>query len=470
MYDFLEYVLFELKNSLILVLLAGMGAIAILAALLFLHKRKYRGERKFPWGRAFLWLMLVGYTVIVLYATMLRGSGGYRDWNLHLFRAWREAWNNYTAKNWANVLLNVAMFCPLGFLLPLLGKKFRRWYLTIPAGFGVSLTIELLQLATARGICDVDDLFANTLGTAIGYFLVMAIMSLWGQKGKRLKPSLIYGGLFLACAASIGSIFLVYELKEYGNLPMAASYTNNTGRTKWELSCELTAMEGTVPVYRTQTRSIGDCDAFADAFKRIIDTEYTTISYYQEAAYYMDQSGDENGAHFLYLSYLDQSYEYRRSMGDDPVWAAADRDTIEAALGKYPCLIPEYARFEVQEEGWHSFTVDKHIDGAMMMDGELRCRYAEDGIVREIHNDLLSYTYYDLVAIISPEEAHQRLREGKFSDGGYFEYMSPETVQVISCEPGYEIDTKGFYQPVYYFEVASEDGKYLDTIMIPAMQ
>ena len=172
MYEFIEYVLSELRTSLALVFLAGMAALIILGAVWLVFRKS---GRKFHWGKAVLWLAFVGYCAIVTYATILRGVGGYREWNLHLFRAWREAWNNYSVKNWANVLLNVAMFVPLGSLLPLLGKKFRKWYLTIPAGFAVSLAIELLQLAIGRGICDVDDLFCNTLGTMIGYFRIMAV-------------------------------------------------------------------------------------------------------------------------------------------------------------------------------------------------------------------------------------------------------------------------------------------------------
>lgn len=148
MSEFLRYVLYELKNSLVLVLLAGVLAAAGLAVAFFIHKKKYKGQRKFPWGKVFLWLMFFGYLLIVVYATMLRWSGFFhREWNFHLFRAWREAWNNYSVKNWANVLLNIAMFAPLGFMLPLMSKKYRKWYVTIPTGFGASLAIELLQFA-----------------------------------------------------------------------------------------------------------------------------------------------------------------------------------------------------------------------------------------------------------------------------------------------------------------------------------
>ncbi len=468
MYDFIQYVLWELKNSLALVFLAGIVCLGGLVLAYRLHKKKYQGQKKFPWGRAFLWLLFVGYLAIVVYATILRGVGGSRQWNLHLFRAWREAWNNFSAKNWANVLLNVALFCPLGFLLPLLGKKCRRWYLTIPGSFFVSLAIELIQLALARGIWDVDDLFANTLGACMGYFLIMTILAARNRKGKRVKPVLAYGSLFLLCAVSMGSIFLFYGAKEYGNLPMAAAYTNNTRGTVWKLECELPEVGSEVAVYRTQPRSIEECDAFAEEFKKIIHTEFDHISYYQEAAYYMDHSGDDNGAHFLYVSYLDPGYEYHRSMQEDPQWICADRKTLEEALAQYPCLIPEYAEFTVQEDGWHVFTVEQYIDGAMMIDGTLRCRYARDGI-RQIDNRLLSYAYYDMEEILSPQEAYTLLQAGKWNDGGYFERQAPEQIRVLHCSLGYAVDTKGFYQPVYYFDVVSTDGAYSYQLMIPAM-
>ena len=469
--DFLKYVLYELKNSLGLVFLAGIVALALLAVAYFVHRLRYKGEKKFPWAKVFLWLAFLGYLIIVIYATMLRWSGFFhREWNLHLFRAWREAWNNFSAKNWANVLLNVAMFVPLGFLLPLLGKPFRKWYVTIPAGFGASLAIELLQLAMGRGICDVDDLFCNTLGAVIGFFFVMTVLSLLREKGKRTKPALIYGSLALISVLAVGSVFVVYQAKEYGNLPNAAVYTNNTRSTQWHLDCTLPGVGAEIPVYRTQTRSIAECDAFAEDFRKIVGMQYTTISYYQEAAYYMDQSGDENGTHFLFVSYLDPSYEYSFGRGDDPVWCDADRESVEAALSHLPVWIPEYAEFAAEGDGWHTFTVNQHIDGAIMVDGALRCRYAEDGTVRKLENRLLSYTYHDTVPILSPQDAFSRMRDGEFGDGGYFESKKPAQVRVLSCKLGYEIDTKGFYQPVYYFDVASPDGSYAYRIMIPAMK
>lgn len=470
MSEYLRYVLYELKNSLVLVLLAGVLAVFVLVTAYFIHKYKFKGEKAFPWARIFLWLVFLGYLLIVIYATMLRWSGFFhREWNFHLFRAWREAWNNFSVKNWANVLLNVAMFMPMGFLLPLLGKRLRKWYATIPVGFAASLAIELFQLAAGRGICDVDDLFCNVLGAVIGYFLIMTVLSLFREKGKRAKHTLIYGSLSLVCCMGVCSIFLAYQLQEYGNLPDAAAFISNTQGTAWQLDCQLPEVGTEAPVYRTQTRSKEACDAFAEDFRKRIGIEYTTISYYQEAAYYMDQSGDENGSHFLFVSYLDPSYKYSCSRGDNPVWQDADRLAVEAALSHLPVWIPDYAEFTVEGDGWHSFTADRHIDGSVMVDGTLRCRYANDGTVRKLEYNLLSYTYYDTVRICSPQSAYDKMCSGEFGDGGYFESIRPELVRVISCTLGYAIDTKGIYQPVYYFEVMSPDGSYAYRIMIPGM-
>ncbi len=72
---------------------------------------------------------------------------------------------------WLNLAGNVAMFVPLGFLIPwiwLFWRKFWRHFLLMTA---IIVAVEVLQLATGLGTCDVDDLLLNLVGTEIGYFL-----------------------------------------------------------------------------------------------------------------------------------------------------------------------------------------------------------------------------------------------------------------------------------------------------------
>ena len=65
---------------------------------------------------------------------------------------------------------NMLLFAPLGFLLPLLVPAIRRWWQVLAVGAGVSLLIELYQLAWP-GVrkASVDDLLLNALGTLLGF-------------------------------------------------------------------------------------------------------------------------------------------------------------------------------------------------------------------------------------------------------------------------------------------------------------
>ena len=69
-----------------------------------------------------------------------------------------------------NTVLNVALFIPLGVLLPFLWKRYNILKSTVLFGFILSLSIELLQIFTYRAT-DINDIIANTLGAVLGYFL-----------------------------------------------------------------------------------------------------------------------------------------------------------------------------------------------------------------------------------------------------------------------------------------------------------
>lgn len=70
-----------------------------------------------------------------------------------------------------NSALNIILFMPLGFILPLLWDSFRSRRAILLTGFLLSLAIELSQLLNYR-VTDVDDLITNTLGALLGYELL----------------------------------------------------------------------------------------------------------------------------------------------------------------------------------------------------------------------------------------------------------------------------------------------------------
>ena len=108
MNDFLRMILNRLSDAIPLAIMAVVFCAIGIGVAYLLFKKKYKDTRKFPFAKIFLWLALAGYIAIVLVATVLRGAG-LRGSNFHLFRAWREAWNIMSFKNWANVLLNLSL-------------------------------------------------------------------------------------------------------------------------------------------------------------------------------------------------------------------------------------------------------------------------------------------------------------------------------------------------------------------------
>lgn len=106
-------------------------------------------------------------------------NGSYQATNLEFFRVLSETYNaikylNYWHPFFINFIGNIVIFIPIGFLLPLLWRKFQNGFITVCFGFFISLAIEVLQLPQMRS-SDVDDLWLNTLGTLLGYVVYLFI-------------------------------------------------------------------------------------------------------------------------------------------------------------------------------------------------------------------------------------------------------------------------------------------------------
>jgi glycopeptide antibiotics resistance protein len=85
---------------------------------------------------------------------------------------------------------NVLLFAPFGFLLPLLVPAMRRWWRTVAAAAGVSLLIELYQLAwPSVRRADVNDLLMNALGALLGFAALQLTSQRRGGSSRRAPRS-----------------------------------------------------------------------------------------------------------------------------------------------------------------------------------------------------------------------------------------------------------------------------------------
>lgn len=77
-------------------------------------------------------------------------------------------------QDFINACLNILLFIPLGFFLPMLWDKFRKINNVVLMGFMTTLFIEIVQIFTLR-TTDINDIITNTVGTIIGYFIAQWI-------------------------------------------------------------------------------------------------------------------------------------------------------------------------------------------------------------------------------------------------------------------------------------------------------
>lgn len=70
-----------------------------------------------------------------------------------------------------NLLGNIFLFVPLGYFLPDLCPRLRKFWVTFLSATIIVAVVELTQLVLMVGTCDIDDLMLNVLGASMGYGL-----------------------------------------------------------------------------------------------------------------------------------------------------------------------------------------------------------------------------------------------------------------------------------------------------------
>lgn len=171
---------FQYMKDMALGMLAGLPLTAGIRLFCGVRRKRRDGRTTLP--HEILALLLGMYLLGLLSQTILpelaavlesgvyRGSGRINLIPFVIFRqtaieVFRYGHVSYFLVNFVG---NILIFLPLGLLPPLLWKKMERLWKVVLLGCGVSVCIELTQLLLPRGT-DIDDVWLNTLGAALGY-------------------------------------------------------------------------------------------------------------------------------------------------------------------------------------------------------------------------------------------------------------------------------------------------------------
>jgi len=132
---------------------------------------RLHAERRFSFARvavaAALSVYAAGITANTIFPIFLNTSESGEPWTPWL------ALIPFADYEFHDAMLNIAVFLPLGILIPLVLTR-PSWWKVLSVVAGTSLTIELLQLAVqglfAGGhIADINDFISNVVGGALGY-------------------------------------------------------------------------------------------------------------------------------------------------------------------------------------------------------------------------------------------------------------------------------------------------------------
>lgn len=110
-------------------------------------------------------------------------------------------------------ILNIIMFAPLGFLLPLIWPQCRKLSSTVLLGFQFSLMIELLQLFNRRAT-DIDDLLMNTIGASVGFVLWLLYQKLFKTTPKQIHSFTIREPQ-VYLILSLAGVFFLYHWRAF---------------------------------------------------------------------------------------------------------------------------------------------------------------------------------------------------------------------------------------------------------------
>lgn len=447
--------------------IAGLLVIGVLLGVGYfgVYKKLLKGKKRITKKQMFLGGLFTIYIIMVIGATLLnRGSYFKGETNLHFLSSYREAWNSATLRSWQFLILNILMFFPLGILLPLVNKRFQdiKWIFLIALIF--TLFIECFQFMTGFGIFELDDIFNNILGALIGYGIVMSILTMAkGKNGKKLKALYYLFPLFIVVLV-FGGMHIVYERQEFGNLEMNYDYKRDMKNTEILSNIELNNNQKNAAIFKAPSQDATSAKEFAINFLENLNLETKDLeinAYHDEAIYW---AGEERSCN-ISINYLDGSYTYTDFSSFDGGMEGMDVDKsiILKDLKKFNINIPEGAAFRKEGTGFYKWMVDKKFIDDKLTDGTLSCVYYKDNTIKEINNNLIRYDKVGEARIKSELEAYKEIKEGKFK----FFKNDIKTLKIMGVKLDYDLDSKGYYQPIYVFKFLV-DGKSSE-ICIPAL-
>lgn len=456
------------------------GILFFIGAVLYKRRQK-RAGKDVPKIKIFLGTLFVMYIAVLFCATLAREGYG-RVIKLQPFSSYIAAWNSASASEWRNLIVNILLFIPLGFLLPLLSNRFHKWCHTYAAGFLMAVFIESVQFVFQRGIVEFDDVLNNTLGVMIGYGFSRVVMQFGKYRNKENGTGwgtvLLYQVPAVIVVCAYLGVFYYYSQLPMGTL--SCQYSEKVSMSQIEVTsrCELDPHEKEDYVYVSKIWSVEDCQSFAKEFFEKIGAG---LSERQNAYENIVILNSEPSQYILQMAYRGGGYELTdfgledeiEEMVVDEKINGLSQEKVRELLRPYCVEIPPSSVFSELGDGEYRFEVEPVREGEGWLCGECTVVPTVKDRIWNIRNHILGFSERNGVTICSEREAFECLERGEFvvPEGEMQDLSEISEITVSHVKIAYEIDSKGLGQPVYVFRVVinQNEGETAE-IKIPAIR
>lgn len=399
--------------------------------------------------------ILFAYLVSLIGVT-LTGRPIMNEKNLILFNSYVDAWNQASLSAILFLVLNIIMTIPLGFLLPLVFKKLKKFKFFLVSSSLIVLCIEISQKILSRGIFDIDDIFNNILGALIGYGLFRLYDSYYNREQNIKKSTIFLSPLIVTMVATI-LIIIGYQLNPYGNLSFDlkkynmenVSFVNNT---HWTSDIEEIYFNNNkfnmneVPIFINTNKPL---DGIIE-FHKITRDEYIDVSIKINKMLYSNALEFDPSIPFSF-EYTDTGWSLSPHMNHTKPTLDHSKYKALEDLKYYGVKLNTTATFnDTQSTSDHSiWTFQDIINEENYKSSKTSITYNDKGHIVRIDFDEFNGTIYEELTLINPLSIIEQIEEGYLPSWISSVEENPSQITLEDLQLDFLMDSKGYIQPVY---------------------
>lgn len=441
----------------------------------FIYKKIFKGKKEVSRYQFVLSVILLGYLFLVFALTGLSRGDNFTNKiiNLNFLSSYLDVWYSWSLTPLLLLILNILMLAPLGFLLPLISKKFDSAKNILLAAFAFTIFIEVFQLLTRRGIFELDDLFHNTIGSMVGYFIVKVFLEL--KDSKKVRKNTIIKALIIPTVyiAIFTGAIIVYNTKEFGNLNINPFEYTDVSNIKIYSDIEFSDKDDKASVFyninsNKREKALDIIKILNDNFN--VPQLNKTGMDGDNIQYVFDTTSDS--MYSMTYFYKDGTWSLNNGYSSDNIKNIKLSDSyiqeIEELLKK-KALLPDNATLKYDENNflrWDDNNSDIKNSKKDFIYGTIMIANSADENIQSLYYGITDNKYIRDIEIISPKDAFEQIKKGNFYI--YNPFNSGDKVQITNIEISYMYDSKGYYQPVYKFTGSVNGEKEMFSAVIPA--